>query len=1355
MDWWSNSPDDDDWWRRQRPATTTTSDDEGGGIGSFFGGLSKMAGSVVDQGASFFGGMLTDMAKDAVTAGKTVAALGEGVADVVRSEPLKREADKLEKKYQEDVKAGKLSDEDRAKRRAEISKKLSEATGILENKNLEEIKDPLKAGGATAETFLNLVPGGAVVKQVGKQAAKKAVSKASADLVTKGGAPAITDLAETAAQQGTAKFAQQAEREAASRTAGGAAKTIGRNAFEGGMFGSTYGALDTLSREGAEANPEDIFRNALMGGAAGGVLGGAASFLDRNVRAGAREIPGEVRGKAGETAAKLSPDAIAERHPSVLGFDDQYKQLAEQYDTITDTSAKRRISQAMAQNRAARSQTLRQVREGGYVGDSSKDALGQAMDATDAAKRQLAGEPISGPDIAQDVASQYKSADEYIKDIVDSAMSREKSNTGGIKVPGADGGFVRTTEHAPWYSEMFAQTGRAPSKRAVRDEVQNALESGRPLNGLVEPEDAQVYQLLKARSGDIDDVVSTGPPEDLFTQFNNTLMGAPDAPAATRTPSAGRMPSGLPKGPQEGQAPLPVDIPAPYADAAPDFGLPMLPQGEIKTLSPKAAKAQFKRTGEAPEFVNTQRPGSKPTELPANLDDTRNIAMRETPSGQIKPLANNNAHISQDAVDAIRAISADETGSRFTATRTPEMNLEEAFAKRGGANSKEFRELSKWNQDIRDHSRAYAEEVDAKQAFLERFVREYNVNGKSAQDMRPFLEAGSKEASDEALKQYVAQYGKQAGDGLVKLRAWWRVIKDETRNSTNEQIERFAGKDRMIGDLGPTYVPRVYKRGMVKGFKDAVFDTSHAGMEKLGGKKGLFNLKSGDGYLKKESESMGGMLRNAEGIPLNSEVARPNTSYLSAAQKRTARTPQGELEDPLTSMMRYFEATARAKHYTEDIARGNTILKAIQQVENESGNMRQMYKSYEDIVNALSNKTSRLDRPFVDSKTGTQFVNVASKLQANVSKSTIVGSASSAMAQTGQLPLVAAETGAKNFQKGMQDMFKYLRTKKTAGDPLSESSLMRTRYRDFENAFKVGKAGRAGNKATDVIAAPFRVIERSATELAWRSSYNKALAGGLKGKDAIREADRITAKIVGERSPGARAALYESKAGAPITAYTLEVNQLYQVAKQYFKRDPKKAAALVGAIWIYNQGYKAVTGNKLNADPLQAGIDAAGILSQGTDDEGEPIGFGERVARAGGRIAGEAVDATPLGGPVAGQLYPEQGFRIPFGSGDRALSRADVFGDTNFGRYGGGTPLASGISNPLLLLGLPGMSQLQKSVEGNKAFSQGASMTPGGETRFDISQDPENFWRAILFGMYGTAEGQAYLRDQQARLGGR
>lgn len=1418
-------------------AATTPPEDNGGFFGSIGHAVAapfEGAANVVKGVGGFFGNMVKDVVETGATAVGGIKDVIEG--SVAANQDLKNSEERLKitkdtnRQLQQalgaaydDPNSSRWNDPDVKRIIEQGNQKVKDfdtahAEQTANNrKQYEEAQkvDPLKTAAASGETALNIASLGigGIAKGAVKQGAKMV------------GKEILTDVAENTAKN--------VVKTAAARTAGGAAKRLAAGAGEGALFGAGYGFIDPYAKEGQDANLSDAWQGALTGAAFGGAIGGAIPLLDKNVRAGVREMPAAVRqgaSQAVDVAKQYTPTAMAERSPAVLAIDDHLALLNGERDRLV-ASGLSENSPAVRQNAAAytaalqeRARTIRMAKEGGYIknpfyreGGDAAGNIGDANDAADLARRQLNGEDITAQqpvdpmisDYIQSEASQYSSPEQYRQKLIDDLWAENKQGKGvetGFTYGDPNSydvtGRWAVSNNSPFYQAYYREYGRGPTKKGITDMVDQELmgKEGEyhPLltsdeNGPI-PFARDIYQQLADREAGLQQSLREGPPADMYGQFATDLgqPGAPAAPTAAPRPVSAAPaekvgqgfyddPSALQRALARGEsqtnnavdfvdtsgAPRPqqrvgvqqnldTSTPNPYEGMSQNLEAKALPQGELpKPATPAQAKRQFKKDGKMVEFLNQRQGSSKPIELPASVEEGRNIATRQTPGGKVKPLAKNNAHITTDDVAAIRAIAEDGTSNAFTMTKTPEMNLAEAFKNRGGENSKEFRVLDKFNTSIREHTAEYTDWLQEKRGFLEKFINEYGIDGAAARDMRPYLEAKTKEAGDEYLKQYAATYGKQKAEGLVKFRDWWRSTKDQVRSETNDVIKKYAGEDRMMGDLGPSYVPRVYKSG-TPGFKEAFLDVAHGKMDGIGGENGLFNLKNGTGYLSKEAETTGGgVLRNAEGIPLNSEFAKPNTTYLSAAQKRTAKSPIKEMEDPLTSIMRYFEATGRAKYFTEDIARGQTLRDAIQLVNNETGNLRQMYKSFEDQVNALAGKTARIDRPFVDSEGGAKFVNVASKLQSRVARSTILGSANSALAQTGQLPLIAAENGGKNFAGGMSDLMRFVRSK-GANDPMAGSAFMRTRYPKYEDIFKVSKAGRAANKGTDVIAKPFRLIEHAATELAWRSSYRRALETGLSGKAAIQEADRIAAKIVGERSPGARAALYESKALSPVTSYTLEVNQLYQVAKQYFKRDPKRAAKLVGAIWLYNQGYSAITGNKLNADPIAATLDAGKILTDQNyvDKDGNPIGMGERLVRAGGRLAGEAIDATPLGGPVAGSLYPEYGFRIPFGGGARTLSRTDVFGDTNFGRYGGGTPLASGLSNPLLLLGIPGMNQLQRSVEGANAVSQGASVSPSGDTRFLIENTPEEYWRAILFGQYGTQAGRDYLNQQNASLAG-
>ncbi len=1283
--------------------------------GGFFGGLANIGETVGDIGegaVGFFGDLVKGVVDPVVGAFKGAS---EGIAEVaanvtgVNEDIQKTQAkgdEQTQKSIQDAIKKAKdesLTPEQRDRWKKLAMKWSDEQTGELKSRTKElekkaDVVDPIKFAANVGQTGLNFATGG--------------VGAATAKQVIKGGI-----------EQGSKS----------------ALKTIGKSAAVNSGIGAAASALEPIRIEGAEAKPEDIWQNALMGGAVGGTLGAAAPLLSKTVRSGLKEIPGEIKQGAAEFKAGFPQGA------SEAGF------IKNPF--VTD------------------------------------DAAAEVVEKN-----------------AQEMASQYASPEQYLAERSKMVYSTEKDAKGGQLIDTgspddpytATGGMRRISEHAPWYREHFDKNGRAPSQRDTKDIVEQALNGQR--SDVLDPEEARVFEILKEREAAFDAQMAdpSAVPATQFNEIEASLRGQP-------AKSPPRIPGGLPRGPGQ-TAPLaglaPEDIqprfntpeelqaslaakeaetnpavdyvdpratappppapgaqtaletsnPNPYADMPQDLTRPALPAGDgPQPMTLAEAREHFRKTGETPDFVHTVRETKNPLEMPATVEEGSNIAVRQTKGGKIVPVATNNAHITKDAVDAIRAIANDDASGAFTSTRTPEMNLEEALRKRGGVKSKEFQALNQRNVELREHTADYTKYVDNKRSMLEKIRSEYKLD-KGAQDplMRQFLEAADDDTSKATIEAFRQKYGDKSAEGLARLRTFWRQDNKLEREQTNQVLKTHAGEDRMIGDLGETYLPRVYKNGP-KGFKDAILDVSHGGMDQL---KSLMNLESPSGYLSNESEVAGTALRSVNQAPLNSNLAKPNTTFLSAAQERTANSPIKDMEDPITSMMRWYDAVGKAKHLTPDIARGRTLQKAIEGVNGETGNLRQMYDSINDQINAIAGKTSSFDTKLVNTETGNKFVNVATKLQSRVARSTILGSAQSAMAQTGQIPLAIAENGPQNWAKGLADMVGHLRSRRDG--PIGQSNLMRTRYPDYDDLFTTETRKKAGKVYTNIVAKPFRVIERANSEATWYSSYNRVLGEGKTGKEAAREADRITAKIIGERSPGARAALYESKALGPITSYTLEVNQLYQMGKQYFKRDPKKAAMLVGAIWLYNQGYESLTGNKLNADPIDAVTDAAGILGNQEliDENGDPIGMGERLVRAGGRIAGETVDATPLGSQIAGTLYPEKGFRIPFSGGEKTLAKADIFGGTNFGRYDSGPPIAAGFSNPLLLLGIPGMNQAQKSVEGNRAFNEGGSFAKDGDPKFLIDQNNENYWRSLLWGIYNTPEGQEYLRSQQARVSG-
>lgn len=87
--------------------------------------------------------------------------------------------------------------------------------------------------------------------------------------------------------------------------------------------------------------------------------------------------------------------------------------------------------------------------------------------------------------------------DDMVKQTADSMYQHDKTVKGGNMQPDGQGGYIRTTEHSPFYSQYFAENGRAPSKAAYTEEVTNQMEAGG--GQLVAPDEASAYQIAKER----------------------------------------------------------------------------------------------------------------------------------------------------------------------------------------------------------------------------------------------------------------------------------------------------------------------------------------------------------------------------------------------------------------------------------------------------------------------------------------------------------------------------------------------------------------------------------------------------------------------------------------------------------------------------------------------------------------------------------------------------------------------------------------------------------------------------------------------------------------------------------------
>ena len=128
----------------------------------------------------------------------------------------------------------------------------------------------------------------------------------------------------------------------------------------------------------------------------------------------------------------------------------------------------------------------------------------------------------------------------------------------------------------------------------------------------------------------------------------------------------------------------------------------------------------------------------------------------------------------------------------------------------------------------------------------------------------------------------------------------------------------------------------------------------------------------------------------------------------------------------------------------------------------------------DDYTNKLAGKQTKVDRVFED-KFGRNFLNLGNKLSAIFGQSTIVGNLSSALNQTAQIPMLAAEVGAGNVAEAVRDIV----TGETKADGWEGASDFLTGKRGIDQLTETKGLG----KVMDVAAIPFEAVDDVASRV--------------------------------------------------------------------------------------------------------------------------------------------------------------------------------------------------------------------------------------------------------------------------------
>ena len=113
----------------------------------------------------------------------------------------------------------------------------------------------------------------------------------------------------------------------------------------------------------------------------------------------------------------------------------------------------------------------------------------------------------------------------------------------------------------------------------------------------------------------------------------------------------------------------------------------------------------------------------------------------------------------------------------------------------------------------------------------------------------------------------------------------------------------------------------------------------------------------------------------------------------------------------------------------------------------------------------------------------------------------------------------------------------------------------------------------------------------------WRSKFYENLYKGMNESEAIKNADDFSSRIMGDRSKGSTAEIFNSKTLGLLTQFQLEVNNqwssLIHDNKMDLKKGNKSGASVLFQLgqlsamsYLFNNFMKSLTGSSVMIDPI-------------------------------------------------------------------------------------------------------------------------------------------------------------------------
>lgn len=498
---------------------------------------------------------------------------------------------------------------------------------------------------------------------------------------------------------------------------------------------------------------------------------------------------------------------------------------------------------------------------------------------------------------------------------------------------------------------------------------------------------------------------------------------------------------------------------------------------------------------------------------------------------------------------------------------------------------------------------------------------------------------------------------------------------------------------------------------------------------------------------------------DSENLPTDinglTEFNRPGKNWFASSLERKGRKTT---YDAITGIDGYLEGAGNLIFHTADIQRYRTLSKFIretygqthgldnvdsltdaefeQRVADIQDNKLSKYVAWlDEQANALAGKKGAIDRAaerFLGRRVYTALNTLKSQVGSNMtgfnvrSALTNFASAVQGASKTSKLSFVKGTVSTINnifHNDGLINKSDFL-TARFGSDTLSQKAWQ-----------KISNAGQIFMSGSDYFT----------SNQIWRSKYFENLSKGMKEQEAISNADDFSARIMGDRSQGSTAELFNSKTLGFLTQFQLEVNNQWSSMIHDNKMDiesgNKSGAGVVfqlgqlfGASYLFNSLMKSLTGSSVMFDP----IDMLMKIFDDDDDKSLEEKFESAI--------GDFMDNVPMWSVFSGGRIPiQEAFTGASSLVKKLTGQSDSFGNEITWEDVGQDFLESAAYYVLPT----GYGQLRKTVQGLKMYDDdlpiAGSYTDSGNLRFTADDSTTGKIKSSLFGRYSSQEAQDYI----------